>query len=361
MMREFIKVLERKGYKEIHIQLVPGKETTPSILAERISEIINGNGYNIVRATFFGNLEARSETLKRLEDVLAGVNFPYSWIEGADCTGSFINGAYFFGVEGIKVRRILKNGIATGSYFQTSEAEYCFLAGLYSENNLTPTRQAADILNSADNILSQAGMNFKNTVRTWFYLDDIPEWYMDFNTARTLFFNSRGFASDQIPASTGIGGKNFKSSKICLELLAIKPMKNTFFIKHADSPLQCSALKYGSSFSRAKMFGTVEHLNMTVSGTASIDHEGKTLHAGDMEKQVDMTLKVIRELLISHRFEFKDIVRAYAYFKDVRLVYGFQDQIKKEISDVVFICTGNKICRDDLLFEMDIDVAKRND
>ena len=358
-MKEFVKEIQRKEYKEIHIQLVPSAGQSPVNFAERVKDAVKDTDLRIVRATFFGDLLAKNDTIQQLENVLGGINFPYSWIEGENCTKSFINGAYFFGLTGIEVKRLYHDNIIVGSYFHNSEAEFCFLGGLCPENTRSPFQQTQDILESAENILETVGMDFKNTVRTWFYLDDILEWYTDFNAARTEFFTRHDLFNNRVPASTGIGGRNTNGSKICLELTAIKPIKKDFLIDSVNSPMQCSALKYGSSFSRAIIFGDNEHLNMTISGTASIDTEGNTRYINDIEKQIELTFKVVKEILESRNFTFSDITRAYAYFKEKSHVNGFSEFISKNITEKIpFICTRNEICRDDLLFEVDIDVIR---
>jgi len=61
-------------------------------------------------------------------------------------------------------------------------------------------------------ILEQQGSSYQDTVRTWFYLQDILAWYRDFNGARTAAYEKFGLLPRAknspflLPASTGIGG-----------------------------------------------------------------------------------------------------------------------------------------------------------
>ena len=63
------------------------------------------------------------------------------------------------------------------------------------------------------------------------------------------------------------------------------------------SPLQCPALDYGSSFSRAVELVAGDHRRLFVSGTASISPEGHTLHVGDVDAQVARTMEVVEAML----------------------------------------------------------------
>lgn len=360
MEHTLLRIIHRKEYQEIHIQLIPKTEETSHIFTERIAEIICRYNANIIRATFFGRLDEKDNTIKQLEIKLSGIDFPYSWIEGDSCSGSFINGVYIFAVSGIDVKRIFKDNSVIGSGFKAKEAEYCFIGGLYSDPDLSSAMQTERLLNSTENILNQEGLSFENTIRTWYYLNNILDWYPDFNKARTSFFRQHDMFNKRIPASTGIDGRNCFSAKICFELMAIMPKSNEFSIEIIDSPLQCSANNYGSSFSRAMQYSDSEYSNMTVSGTASIGPDGKTMHINDINKQIELSFRVVDAILKSQNYSSTDIIRAYAYCRDKSFSKAFYEYLRtSEYDGTLFICTENKICRDDLLFEIEVDVIKK--
>lgn len=360
MDSESVRVIRRKEYREIHIQLIPVQGETPHIFSEKIAGILHNYEAKIIRATFFGRLTEENKTIKCLVDQLSEIDFPYSWIEGDNCSGSFINGVYIFAVSGIDVKRLYEKDRITGSYFQSREAGYCYLGGLYSGSDLSPSQQTLSILNSAESILNQVGLSFENTIRTWFYLDDILNWYNDFNKARTSFFLQHNIFNKLVPASTGISGRNNKGSKLCFELTAIKPKSEDFSIEKVLSPLQCSAETYGSSFSRAIRYTDSEYTNLTISGTASINPEGKTVNEGDLWKQIELSFMVVKAILESQNFNFRDITRAYAYCTDKSFSNEFYKYIETNIPyKFAFICSENTICRNGLLFEIELDLIKK--
>lgn len=259
------------------------------------------------------------------------------------------------------MRHIFHSGKVAGSYFQTEDAEFCFLGGLYSDPALSsPEKQTENILVTAENLLHQAGLSYDNTIRTWFYLDNILDWYGEFNHARTSFYKQHDLFNKLIPASTGIGGKNPDGSKVCLELMAVKPKNDRFLIEKVESPLQCSPANYGSAFSRAIMYSDSEYSNLTVSGTASINPSGETMYSNDLVKQIELSFNVVKAILESRSFSYSDVTRSYAYFSDKKFTDSFSKYIKNFFPvKYDFICTENKICRKDLMFEIEVDAVKK--
>ncbi len=68
----------------------------------------------------------------------------------------------------------------------------------------TAFEQTLGMFGLAETLLQQAGMEFRDVVRTWIHLRDMDRDYGDLNRARRAFFGARGI--DPAPASTGIGG-----------------------------------------------------------------------------------------------------------------------------------------------------------
>lgn len=361
MKHTAVREIPKKEYQEIHIQLTPESNETIEQFIERLTRILNENNAQVIRATFFGSLSKKANTVELLKEYLTTFDFPISWIEGDNCSKSFINGVYVFAVSGIEVTRLYNNNIPVGSVFQTTDAEFCYLGGLYSDPELSPYHQAEKLFSITENILNQAGLSFIHTIRTWFYLDDILSWYGDFNKVRTAFFRRHKIFDNMVPASTGIEGKNPADSKICLELTAIKPKSKAFTIDRVRSPLQCSAEDYGSSFSRAIRYSDGQYSHLTVSGTASIGPDGDIFHANDPLKQMEVTFAVVNEILKEQHFDFNDAVRAYAYLRDKSYKDTFDKYLETAsfpIETTNFISTENAVCWEELLFEIEFDFIK---
>ncbi len=347
-------------FSEIYFQIVPGRDDHPDTIAGKLSGILARFNAGIVRMTIFGKVTGWEPMLASFRNVLPHMDFPVTWIEGNPCSPNPIDGIFIHAVSGKEIHALYENGDVTGTFFTSRDAKWCFLGGCHADPHLSPGQQTHQVLSLAEDLLRRAGMGFKETVRTWYYLDKILTWYPDFNLARTAFFTARDILRGLIPASTGIGGRNPHGSKILMDLVAIKPLREIFTPQTVNSPLQGSAGAYGSDFSRAMFYSDGTTDMMTISGTASIDVHGHTLHKDDPRKQIEQTMLVVKAILESRDFTFGDAIRVYAYCSE-KAVYDMAAGILRDFLPVGFPCiiSCNTVCRPDLLFEIEMDVMKR--
>ena len=81
--------------------------------------------------------------------------------------------------------------------------------------------QTLGMFGLAEKLLQQAGMEFRDVMRTWIHLREMDCDYGDLNRARREFFEARGI--DPVPASTGIGGGPVSDAHdLCLGVYAVK-------------------------------------------------------------------------------------------------------------------------------------------
>jgi enamine deaminase RidA (YjgF/YER057c/UK114 family) len=165
----------------------------------------------------------------------------------------------------------------------------------------------------AEGLLQQAGMEFRDVVRTWIHLRDIDRDYGDLNRARREFFAARGI--DPVPASTAVGGGPVSAAHdLCLGLYAVKsqrPLARTVM----TSPTLNEAAQYGADFVRGMKVVETNKVALYVSGTASIDEHGKTAHVGDFDAQAARMLVNIAALLAGQGANFGNVVSAITYLK----------------------------------------------
>lgn len=261
-----------------------------------------------------------------------------------------------------KAHPITMDGREVGSYYETDEAEYVLLMGV-GPTDLKASRgdQAFSAFVNLEIALQSVGFTFHDVVRTWLYLDRLLEWYDELNRARDAFFESRKIFGGFVPASTGIGSANLTGSAIITGAIAMRPKEGKGATKAMlESPLQCSALDYRSSFSRAAEIVTGGFRTVFVSGTASIEPGGKTVHIGDCAKQIALSMEVVEAILATREMTFRDTSRAIAYLKKPEYHAQWQDWLKQKglppnfAQEVVA-----DVCRDDLLFELELDAVKR--
>ena len=257
------------------------------------------------------------------------------------------------------VHRVYLDGQITGSQWSDEDADYCLLAGVTPKDaSASRSAQTTSCFEQMERGLIAAGMDISHLVRTWFYLDHLLDWYDEFNVARTEFFERKGIFDRLIPASTGIGTGNAAGTALAAGALAVRKKHAGVKIEEVRSPLQCPATAYRSSFSRAVEIGLTGRRFLTISGTASIAPEGHTVHVGDSEKQIRLTLDVVEAILISRQMGWQDTVRAIGYFRQIEDLELFQAICRERgIPSLPMLPVQATVCRDDLLFEIELDAA----
>ena len=115
-----------------------------------------------------------------------------------------------------------------------------------------------------------------------------------------------------------------------------------------------------SSFSRGLRLDLGEIVILLISGTASVDENGCSVHIGDFRAQCRRTFLNITRLLESEGAGWKDIVRTTCYLRDIDRDYeAFNEErtafYKTQALDPLPASTGIQahLCRPDLLVEIE--------
>jgi enamine deaminase RidA (YjgF/YER057c/UK114 family) len=115
-----------------------------------------------------------------------------------------------------------------------------------------------------------------------------------------------------------------------------------------------------SSFSRGLRIDLNGLVILLISGTASIDENGKVAHAGDFRAQLRRTYHNITGLLASEGATWKDIVRTTCYLRDIERDYAaFNEErtqfFKEQGLDPLPASTGIQaiLCFPELLVEIE--------
>lgn len=164
-----------------------------------------------------------------------------------------------------------------------------------------------------------------------------------------------------VPASTAVGGRPAATTvgtALVGGLLAVKAKHEGVSAVGAPSPLQGAASDYGSSFSRAIELTMPDHRRLFISGTASIASDGHTVHTDDVEAQVAFTTEVVHTILRSRGMDWTDVTRAIAHFKRAKDISAFHSYCaSRRIVTMPVLFAESEICRDELLFELELDAA----
>ena len=115
-----------------------------------------------------------------------------------------------------------------------------------------------------------------------------------------------------------------------------------------------------SSFSRGLRVEVGGFTALFISGTASVDENGKTVHVGDFGAQCWRTYRNITTLLKSEGASWHDVVRATCYLRDIERDYDQFNRIRTSFFkwlglDPLPASVGvqTRLCREDLLVEIE--------
>jgi len=115
-----------------------------------------------------------------------------------------------------------------------------------------------------------------------------------------------------------------------------------------------------SAFSRGMRIDLNGLTTLLISGTASIDEHGQSVHVGDFRAQLRRTFENITRLLEAEGATWKDIVRTTCYLRDIERDYeAFNEEraafYSEQDLDPLPASTGIQaiLCRPELLIEIE--------
>ncbi|MEI7904947.1 MAG: hypothetical protein WCI43_06000 [Candidatus Firestonebacteria bacterium] len=321
---------------------------------ERIETFLKEHGAKALLALSFGGVSSG----EAMPAVLRKLALPVMRLDHDDRKHFPLTGVQIFAVSGCAVRELKAGGTTAGYAFNAGGTEYAYLS------NLGPAGAAASqkeqVRETYENMLAaleQANMDFSHVARTWFYLDRLLEWYKEFNEARTGFMSGKGVFQRFSPASTGIGACNPAGTFLSVSAFAVKPSEGEAVFK-VVSPLQCEALKYKSAFSRAVEIHSGNLRRLLISGTASIAPDGASVHTGDVEKQIQKTMEVVKAILDSRGMGWENVARSIIYFKEEKHLPLFSKYCREAgIPELPGVPAFTTVCRGELLFEIELDAV----
>lgn len=356
--------IESSPVSEFHLTITPRKRETLSELAQRVAEIIHVDDARVAQLLVFGPVAEQGATITALRQALEDPTLPVTWVEGASCIDGGIAGLQIHAVAGAEMQTIGCGDVSVGRVWSDSLATHCVLGGLGpSHLPASAPAQARQTFENLQAALAQAGMTMKDLARTWFFLDDLLSWYGDFNRVRNDFFAQSELRPGSVPASTGVSGRNPAGAALTAAAWAVRAHDvHRPVVEFVASPKQCPAPAYGSAFSRAVEIHSAGFRQLIVSGTASIAPDGRTEHVDDVQAQIGLTMEVVRAILESRAMHFADVSRATAYLKSPTDAPMFKHWLERhKLSGMPVVLAACDICRDDLLFEIELDAIRATD
>jgi enamine deaminase RidA (YjgF/YER057c/UK114 family) len=203
---------------------------------------------------------------------------------------------------------------------------------------------------AAERLLAQCGMAFGDVMRVWIHLRDIDRDYDALNGARREFFEQRGIS--RRPASTGVQGPPFPDAHDVSVTVAAMQSASPLGVTPMSTPTLNEAWSYGADFSRGLRLADANAVTLFVSGTASIDEQGRTAHVSDVAAQAERMLHNIATLLAQQNAGFSDLVSAVTYLKHLRDAAALRTVCKaRGFQGFPWAVVEAPLCRPELLCE----------
>ena len=346
-------------------------ETAAEEAYAAIDEACRSRGAAPLQERVFGELSAAPATARGRARALRGSTLwsvPPTFVEGSPVGRGGLAGVNVIAAKGtarlVEERETRLGRVVEGEgvrFLGLADVGRCAPAGPAGG----PAEEAARSIDAAEAFLVREGFSFGDVVRTWFYLRDILDWYGPFNDARNAAFRRMGLigrdGDGPVPASTGIAGRNARGGFCALDLIALQARAGgRLAVRRLHSPRQSEATEYGSAFARAIELSLGEARYIFISGTASIDEHGATVHPGDFETQARYTLEVVDALLAEAGAGLAHLAQATAFLKRPADARAFERILARAgLADAPIVATVADVCRDDLLFEIDATAALR--
>jgi enamine deaminase RidA (YjgF/YER057c/UK114 family) len=370
-----VRATERKSFTEYHvtgtIERVGNTGAAADELLGQVASTLAERGIETIQEKLYGLSSVREEVLKRREAAYRreelDLSVPVTWVQGAPLQRNAFAGVQIWGIA----PRDGRTGVVTVENPATGRGR--LLAGrgfrLLHLPAIRGTRpggalakgavaQARHMFNNAELGLKAHGMEYRNVVRTWIYLARLLEWYREFNEVRTSHYRPACFGlagGPAFPASTGIQGA-CDNEECLMDVLALT----------SDNPEQAAALpirrssrqdasfNYGSAFSRGMVFQIEGRRTVHVSGTASINAAGASVHVGDAEMQSLETLLCVAAILEEQGGSLANITSATLFCKD-RGSWEAWMRVSRLLQIPCFpkVCVLADVCRSDLLVELE--------
>jgi enamine deaminase RidA (YjgF/YER057c/UK114 family) len=349
----------------------------------RMLDIILQEKAGIIQERILGSIKFYKDIICKRADLLkmkgCDTDLPFTFIEGNPCWGEGLSGiqmsAISFSEADEKVWTIYDNKLPCGRGWKKNGATYLMLQNMYGipsdSGKDNREEQTASMFDRTQNILKDYSGSYKNVIRTWIYLDHILEWYKEFNLVRNAKYKEFGFIPKQsdeveteqifLPASTGILASNPQNAAAVMDVLAVIPGPGASVkIKQTSGVKQRSPFVYGSAFSRAMNIHEPESTTILLSGTASIDEQGRSVFENDTHGQIVKTMEVV-DALIGEGAEgtsAKDICTATVFLKKAEDYLTYKNTLVEcGLTDMPAVCIVADVCRDELLFEIDAIIA----
>jgi len=360
-----LRVVARPSATEVFLTGVAAPGSAGAEAARLYGEVADALatlGVQPLHEKLYGRMAAREPALAARAAALRGAGLdpglPCTFLQGAPVHAGELAGVQVWGVipkgGAAAVTSAGGPGPGRGRCWTGPGYRLLHLSGLAGAGP-TVTAQAEGMWIAAVAALERHGLSLTDVPRTWITMARILDWYGEFNRVRTCLFERHGVGADparSFPASTGIQGRA-GDEECLLELLAVGGPAARITPIHATSRQQ-RAFDYGSAFSRGAAVAFEGRETVFVSGTASLDAAGRTLHVGQPEQQVLETLLGVAAVLEARGAGLEDLCQATVFCKTPAVYRAYQHVSRLlSIPPLPAVPVLADVCRPELLVEVE--------
>ena len=231
--------------------------------------------------------------------------------------------------------------------------EYWFTGGLSDSDG--SYSQTVNLLGELSSGLEAQGLTLEsNCMRTWLFVQNIDVNYKGVVDGRNTVFDRHGLTPDtHFIASTGIEGRTEKcANKVMLDAVAVSGPGVLVNYLNGASHLNRTS-QYGVRFERGTRIEYPDRNHVYISGTASIDNNGKILYEGDIVRQTERMIENVGVLLEEAGCGFGQVGSMIVYLRDSADYAVVKDIFDKRFPDCPRVIVQAPVCRPGWLVEME--------
>jgi len=197
---------------------------------------------------------------------------------------------------------------------------------------------------------------FNETIRTWLFIKDIDNTYKEVSTARNEIFDTAGIKEPYF-ASTGIGRPDeefYSGERMHLVALIVPNLDRSELIHMSNANIMPHTKTYGVRFER----GVIYRNNYIISGSASIDKDGKVKHKGNLIKQIHHALSNVDDLLLKYGETIQNAKEIISYVRNPNDIETVRKECLNKMPYVNWIVKQGTVCRTDWLVEFETTISR---
>lgn len=252
-----------------------------------------------------------------------------------------------------------KEKIKSGLMLRREASIHIWSAGL-ADTDESRSKSSFDqtdrIFDEYERQLASLGATLADDVlRTWIYVQNVDVNYEGMVKSRKALFEKRGLKKDtHYISSTGIEGRySDPKALVLMDAYAATGLKKDQirFLQALDHLGPTS--DYGVTFERGTSVDYADRRHIMISGTASIDPKGRTLHLCDVLGQTKRALENVGALFKSADATFDDTAHLIVYLRDIADYEIVSGCVQKELPDVPVVFVKAPVCRPQWLVEFE--------